>query len=192
MDQEGIAHSEQKAMSGGPENMGDAEDERFMREAIKEARRAAAKGEVPVGAVIVCDGQIIGRGHNLRERLGDPTAHAELLAIREAACRLGGWRLNGCTLYATMEPCPMCAGAVILARLRRLVYGTPDPKAGAAGSCLDLLSLTCFNHQVSVLGGVCAEACAGIVQHFFQRLREIPDPGGLSQENEGSGQQGEL
>jgi tRNA(adenine34) deaminase len=165
-------------VSGTPENMGDADDERFMREAIKEAHRAADKGEVPVGAVVVHDGQIIGRGHNLRERLGDPTAHAEMLAIREAALEQGGWRLNGCTLYVTMEPCPMCAGAAILGRLQRLVYGAPDPKAGAAGSCLDILSLTCFNHQVAVLGGVCAEACAGIVQHFFRRLRQ-------SGENEG-------
>jgi tRNA(adenine34) deaminase len=165
-------------VSGTPENMGDADDERFMREALKEARRAADKGEVPVGAVVVHDGQIIGRGHNLRERLGDPTAHAEMLAIREAALEQGGWRLNGCTLYVTMEPCPMCAGAAILGRLQRLVYGVPDPKAGAAGSCLDILSLTCFNHQVAVLGGVCAEACAGIVQHFFRRLRQ-------SGENEG-------
>ena len=135
MDQEGIAHSEQKAMSGGPENMGDAEDERFMREAIKEARRAAAKGEVPVGAVIVCDGQIIGRGHNLRERLGDPTAHAELLAIREAACRLGGWRLNGCTLYVTMEPCPMCAGAVHIVPLAAVGLRCAGPQGG---SCREL------------------------------------------------------
>jgi tRNA(adenine34) deaminase len=155
--------------------MGGADDERFMREALREARRAADKGEVPVGAVIVHDGRIIGRGHNLRERLGDPTAHAEMLAIREAALEQGGWRLNGCTLYVTMEPCPMCAGAAILARLQRLVYGAPDPKAGAAGSCLDLLSLTCFNHQVAVLGGVCAEACAGIVQRFFRRLRQGGD-----------------
>jgi tRNA(adenine34) deaminase len=154
-----------------------------MREALKEAHRAADKGEVPVGAVIVHDGQIIGRGHNLRERLGDPTAHAEMLAIREASLELGGWRLNGCTLYVTMEPCPMCAGAAIQARLERLVYGAPDPKAGAAGSCLDMLSLTCFNHQVTVLGGVCAEACAGIVQHFFRRLRQ-------SGANEGSGENG--
>ena len=162
----------------------DADDERFMREALKEARRAADKGEVPVGAVIVLDGQVIGRGHNLRERLGDPTAHAEMLAIREASLEQGGWRLNGCTLYVTMEPCPMCAGAAILARLQRLVYGAPDPKAGAAGSCLDLLSLSCFNHQVTVLGGVCAEACAGIVQRFFRRLRQSGENEGI-QENDG-------
>lgn len=162
---------EDVSTGGAPEGLGSAQDERFMREALKEARRAADKGEVPVGAVIVRDGQIIGRGHNLRERLGDPTAHAEMLAIREAALVQGGWRLNDCTLYVTMEPCPMCAGAAILARLQRLVYGAPDPKAGAAGSCLDLLALACFNHQVAVVGGVCAESCAGIVQGFFRRLR---------------------
>jgi tRNA(adenine34) deaminase len=158
------------------------DDERFMREALKEARRAADKGEVPVGAVIVRDGKVVGRGHNLRERLGDPTAHAELLAIREAAIAAGGWRLSGCTLYVTMEPCPMCAGAMIQARLQRLVYGAPDPKAGAAGSCLDLLGMTCFNHRVEVAGGVCAEACAGIVQAFFRRLRSLPGSEGLQEE----------
>jgi tRNA(adenine34) deaminase len=158
-------------MASDSEHMGDDEDERFMREALKEAQRAADKGEVPVGAVIVSKGKIIARGHNLRERLGDPTAHAEMLAIREAALVQGGWRLNDCVLYVTMEPCSMCAGAAILARLQRLVYGVPDPKAGAAGSCLDLLSLSCFNHQVPVTGGVCAEASAKLIQHFFRCLR---------------------
>lgn len=172
---------ENETMSGVPSVSG-AEDERFMREALKEARRAADKGEVPVGAVIVRDGQIVGRGHNLRERLGDPTAHAELLAIRQAAQVVGGWRLNDCALYVTMEPCPMCAGAAILSRLQRLVYGAPDPKAGAAGSCLDLLALTCFNHQVAVTGGVCGEACAGIVQGFFRRLRATGDKAGSTEE----------
>lgn len=170
-----------EVVSGKQEDLTGAEDERFMKEALKEARRAAAKGEVPVGAVIVRDGQIIGRGHNLRERLGDPTAHAELLAIREAALVVGGWRLNDCTMYVTMEPCPMCAGAAILARLQRLVYGAPDPKAGACGSCLDLLSLTCFNHRVAVEGGVCAGACAGIVQNFFRRLRGVGEKDGLQE-----------
>ena len=185
MDKEGIVRSEQRELSTAPEEINGADDERFMREALKEARRAAEKGEAPVGAVIVCGGRIIGRGHNLRERLGDPTAHAEMLAIREAALVQGGWRLNGCTLYVTMEPCPMCAGAAILARLQRLVYGVPDPKAGAAGSCLDLLSLTCFNHRVAVLGGVCAEACAGIVQHFFRRLRGSGENEGCQEDHSG-------
>ncbi|NPV29372.1 MAG: nucleoside deaminase [Firmicutes bacterium] len=142
-----------------------------MKEALREARRAAAKGEVPVGAVVVKEGKIIGRGHNLRERLGDPTAHAELLALREAAQVAGGWRLNECTLYVTMEPCPMCAGAAIQARLKRLVYGARDPKGGAAGSCVDLLGQDCFNHRVEVAGGVCEEACARILREFFQFLR---------------------
>ncbi len=146
-------------------------DEEFMREALKEAWKAAKKGEVPVGAVVVKDGEIIARGHNLRERLGDPTAHAEILALREAAFRVGGWRLNGCTLYVTMEPCPMCAGAAIQGRLDRVVYGAADPKAGAAGSCVDLLSLGCFNHRLEVTGGVLADRCAYVLQEFFRRLR---------------------
>ncbi|MDH7577648.1 MAG: tRNA adenosine(34) deaminase TadA [Bacillota bacterium] len=146
-------------------------DEKFMREALKEARRAAAKREVPVGAVIVKEGRVIARGHNLRERLGDPTAHAEMLAMREAALVVGGWRLNDCTLYVTMEPCPMCAGAAVQARLDRIVYGARDPKGGAAGSCVDLLAQECFNHRVEVTGGVCEEACARLLKEFFQRLR---------------------
>ncbi len=173
---------EGEALNDARPDAADAEDERFMREALKEARRAADKGEVPVGAVIVRDGQVIGRGHNLRERLGDPTAHAELLAIREAVLVAGDWRLCGCTLYVTMEPCPMCAGAAIQARLQRLVFGAPDPKAGAAGSCIDLLAMTCFNHRVEVMGGICAEACAGIVQAFFRRLRDATDREGLREE----------
>ena len=139
-----------------------------MREAVKEAYKAAEKLEVPVGAVVVEGDQVIARGHNLRERLGDPTAHAEILALREAALRLGSWRLNGCTLYVTMEPCPMCAGAAIQARLDRIVFGAYDPKAGAAGSCVDLLGETCFNHQVEVTGGVLEEKCVQIVQNFFK------------------------
>jgi tRNA(adenine34) deaminase len=151
--------------------VGTPEDERFMKEAVKEAYRAAEKGEVPVGAVIVSDGAVVARGHNLRELLQDPTAHAEMLAMREAALRLGSWRLENCTLYVTMEPCPMCAGAALQARLTRLVYGAPDPKAGAAGSCTDLLSLSCFNHRVEVTGSVLADKCAHVVQDFFRKLR---------------------
>lgn len=147
-------------------------DERFMKEAVKEAYKAAAKLEVPVGAVVVAGDEVIARAHNLRERLSDPTAHAEMLALREAALRLNTWRLNDCTLYVTMEPCPMCAGAAIQGRVGRIVYGAPDPKAGAAGSCVDLLSKTCFNHQVEVTGGVLEEKCAHAVQEFFHRLRQ--------------------
>ncbi len=157
-------------------------DERFMQDALKEAWRAAGKGEVPVGAVIVKDGRVIARGHNLRERLGDPTAHAEMLAMRDAALVVGGWRLNGCTLYVTMEPCPMCAGAAIQGRLDRIVYGAPDPKAGAAGSCVDILSLDCFNHKVAVTGGVLSEKCAFVVREFFRKLRA-----GEPEQNRGPG-----
>lgn len=148
-----------------------------MREALKEAYKAADKGEVPVGAVIVADDQVIAHGHNLRERLADPTAHAEILALREAALVLGSWRLNDCTLYVTMEPCPMCAGAAIQGRVKKIVYGAADPKAGAAGSCVDLLGETCFNHRVEVVGGVLEEKCVQVVQSFFRRLRagEIND-----------------
>lgn len=146
-------------------------DEKFMQEAIKEAWHAAVKDEAPVGAVVVADGKVIARGHNLRERLGDPTAHAELLAIRQAALVIESWRLNECTMYVTMEPCPMCAGAAIQARLKRIVYGASDPKAGAAGSCLDLLAMDCFNHRVEVTGGVCRDKCARVVQEFFRKLR---------------------
>lgn len=153
------------------ENESRERDERFMRDAIKEAYKAAGKLEVPVGAVVVAGDEVIARGHNLRERLSDPTAHAEILALREAALRLGSWRLNECTLYVTMEPCPMCAGAAIQGRVGRIVYGAADPKAGAAGSCVDLLSETCFNHQVEVTGGIMEEKCAYVVREFFRRLR---------------------
>ena len=147
-------------------------DENFwMGEALAEARTAMALGEVPVGAVVVKDGRIVGRGHNRRETDRDPTAHAEMLAIREAARELGGWRLSGCTLYVTMEPCPMCAGAMVQARIDRLVYGVPDPKAGAAGTLVDLLRDDRFNHQVEVVGGVREEECRGLLQEFFARLR---------------------
>jgi tRNA(adenine34) deaminase len=143
-----------------------------MRAALAEARLAAAKGEVPVGAVVVCGGEIIVRGHNLREHLKDPTAHAEILVLRQAALLRGDWRLNDCDLYVTLEPCPMCAGALIQSRIRRLVYGAPDPKAGAVGSCFNLLEMDCFNHRVEVTAGVCAGECASLLQEFFQKLRQ--------------------
>ena len=147
-------------------------DENFwMGEALAEARTAMGLGEVPVGAVVVKDGRIVGRGHNRRETDRDPTAHAEILAIREAARVLGGWRLTGCTLYVTMEPCPMCAGAMVQARIDRLVYGVPDPKAGAAGTLVDLLRDDRFNHQVEVVGGVREGECRGLLREFFGRLR---------------------
>jgi tRNA(adenine34) deaminase len=146
--------------------------EKFMREAIAEATLAFQKGDVPVGAVTVRDGQIIGRGHNRKEELKDPTAHAEMIALQEAARALGGWRLIGVTLYCTMEPCPMCAGAMIQARLPRLVYAMDDPKAGAAGSVVDLLRNERLNHRVEVIAGVLAEKAEELTQSFFQKLRD--------------------
>ncbi len=146
-------------------------DETYMALALREAETAYAIGEVPIGAVIVRDDQVIARAHNLRETWHDPTAHAEIIAIRQAARSLGTWRLTGCTLYVTIEPCPMCAGALVQARLTRLVYGAADPKAGAVDTLYRLLSDERLNHQVQVTAGVKAGACAGIMQDFFRRLR---------------------
>jgi len=145
--------------------------EKFMREAIAEASHAFQKGDVPVGAVAVRDGQIIGRGHNRKEELKDPTAHAEMIALQETARTLGGWRLIGVTLYCTMEPCPMCAGAMVQARLPHLVYAVDDPKAGAVGSVMDLLRNEQLNHRVEVIAGVLAEEAEELMREFFRRLR---------------------
>ena len=146
-------------------------DERFMRDALGAARRALAHGDVPVGAAVVKDGSVIARGRNARERDGDPTAHAEILAIRRAAKRLGSWRLSGCTLYVTLEPCAMCAGAMVLARLPRLVYGASDPKAGFTGSLGDLVRHPRLNHRVDVTAGVLAAECGRILAEFFRERR---------------------
>lgn len=147
-------------------------DETYMKEAIDEAERAGAIGEVPIGAVVVSDGRIIGRGHNLREKESDPTAHAEIVAIRQAAHRIGSWRLTECTLYATIEPCPMCAGALVMARVERLVYGATDPKAGAVDSLFDVVRDTRLNHRMDVTAGVLQNECAALMQAFFRRLRD--------------------
>lgn len=144
----------------------------YMREALAEAKKAYGLGEVPVGAVVVRDGEIIGRGHNLRETLKDSTAHAEILAMREAARIVGDWRLNGTVLYSTIEPCAMCAGAIIQFRVATLVYGAADPKAGAAGSVIDVIGQPRFNHRVEVVSGVLEEECRDIIQGFFRELRE--------------------
>lgn len=144
----------------------------YMRLALDEARRALATGDVPVGAVAVRAGQVIGRGHNRREADADPVAHAEIIAIRQAAQALGAWRLDDVTLYCTLEPCCMCAGAMLLARLPRLVYGAVDSKAGCAGSVLDILRSPRFNHQVDVFAGVCADEAAALLSDFFQGLRD--------------------
>ncbi len=147
------------------------DDAAWMREALAEAHRALAHGDVPIGAVAVRDGAIVGRGHNRKEADRDPTAHAEIIALREAARTLGGWRLVGVTLYCTLEPCPMCAGAMLSARLPRLVYGADDPKMGAAGSVVELLREPRFNHRVAVTRGVLAEESLVLLSRFFAGLR---------------------
>ncbi|GBF77952.1 tRNA-specific adenosine deaminase [Paenibacillus sp. 598K] len=146
-------------------------DEYWMQEAIVEARKAEALHEVPIGAVIVKDGEIIGRGYNLRETSHDPTAHAEMVAIREASRHLDAWRLLGCSLYVTLEPCPMCAGAIVQSRIARVIYGTPDPKAGCAGTLMNLLQDNRFNHTTELVSGVHQQACAALLTEFFRRLR---------------------
>jgi tRNA(adenine34) deaminase len=146
-------------------------DEYFMRLALREAERAPAHEDVPVGAVIVHRGEVIGAGHNERELRADPTAHAEMLAIREAATALGSWRLLETVLYVTLEPCAMCAGAIVLGRVPRVVYGTPDPKAGAAGSVLDVLAEPRLNHRPDVAGGLLAAECAELLVAFFRSRR---------------------
>jgi tRNA(adenine34) deaminase len=146
-------------------------DERWMQAAIAEARLALDHGDVPVGAVVVRDATVIGAGHNERERRQDPTAHAETLALQAAARRLGRWRLLDTVLYVTLEPCAMCAGAIVLARVPRVVYGTADPKAGAAGSVLDVLAEPRLNHRPAVAGGVLAPECAALLMEFFAARR---------------------
>lgn len=146
-------------------------DRAFMQAALEEGRKAYAIGEIPIGSVIVYEGRVVGRGHNLRERDNDPVAHAEIVAIREAAETLGSWRLTGCTLYVTIEPCPMCAGALVMARVDRLVYGAADPKAGAVDSLYDLVRDPRLNHRVDVTAGVLREDCADLMQAFFRQLR---------------------
>jgi tRNA(adenine34) deaminase len=147
------------------------EDGRFMGIALEHARRAAELGEVPVGAALVRGGEVLAARGNERESRRDPTAHAELLVLRDAAALLGGWRLLDATLYVTLEPCPMCAGALVIARVARLVYGAPDPKAGAAGSVVDLTDNPGFNHRVTVAGGLRAGEAAALLRHFFAERR---------------------
>jgi tRNA(adenine34) deaminase len=142
-----------------------------MRLAIREAERALEHDDVPVGAVIACAGEVVGAGHNERELRQDPSAHAEMIAIREAARALGSWRLLGCVLYVTLEPCAMCAGAIVLGRVPRVVYGTTDPKAGAAGSVLDVLAEPRLNHRPQVSSGVLAAECAAPLVAFFRSRR---------------------
>ncbi len=145
-------------------------DTEWMHRALELAAEAAAEGEVPVGAVIVKDGTLISAGRNRRELGKNALAHAEVEAINGACERLGGWRLSGCTLYVTLEPCPMCAGAIINSRIDKVVYGTADPKAGSCGSLVNLFSLP-YNHQPEAVGGVLKEECAAMLQDFFRQLR---------------------
>ncbi|MCI2062423.1 MAG: tRNA adenosine(34) deaminase TadA [Eubacteriaceae bacterium] len=143
-----------------------------MEEALKEAEKAKAVGEVPIGAVIVKDGEIIGRGYNLTETKHDPTAHAEMLAIMEASQKLGSPRLCGCELYTTVEPCAMCAGAIVLARIEKVYIGTPDPKAGACGSVFNIVQEEKLNHYAEIETGVLREECSEIMKSFFRELRK--------------------
>ena len=159
------------------------DDEAYMRAALELAREAARADEVPVGAVVVRDGEVIGRGFNRPISACDPSAHAEMVALRNAAARLGNYRLAGSTLYVTLEPCVMCAGAILHARIARVVYGADDPKTGACGSVVDLLADGRLNHHATVIRGVLAGECGGLLQSFFRERRRSPgeqpgDPGG--------------
>lgn len=148
-------------------------DEKYMKLAIEEARKAESAGEVPIGAVIVKDGNVLATAYNLRELEQQATAHAELLAVEEACKKTGFWRLNGCTLYVTLEPCAMCAGAIVLSRIERVVYGAADPKGGCAGTLMNLLQDERLNHQAEVTGGVLSEECGAMLSDFFRELRTI-------------------
>ena len=159
-----------------PMNFPTAQDELYMQLALEEAARAVSQGEVPIGAVLVHNQEVVAKVHNFRESWQDPTAHAEVVAIREAAVTLGTWRLTGASLYSTLEPCSMCAGAIIHARIARLVFGAYDPKAGACGSVFNIPSEPRLNHGVTVMGGVCARESHDMLQSFFRdrRKRRIP------------------
>ena len=146
--------------------------EEYMRIAIEEAKIAASLGESPIGAVIVQDGKVVGRGHNTTETAKDATCHAEMNAIRDAARNLGGWRLPHCSMYVTLEPCSMCAGAIVLARIEQLYIGTADPKSGACGSLRNIVSDERLNHRVEVHTGVLQEECSGLLKDFFKQLRK--------------------
>lgn len=149
-----------------------SEDIAFMKEALVEAERAKALGEVPIGAVIVVGGEVIARGHNLKETSKDPTSHAEMVVIRATADKMGAWRLSDSTLYVTLEPCLMCIGAMVQARIRRLVFGTMDPKAGAVGSLYDVSKDERLNHLIDVTSGILAEDCSSILKDFFSKRRQ--------------------
>ena len=161
-----------RPVGAGDEPTQAAEDERFMRLALAEAELAAEEGEVPIGAVVVCDGQVVARAHNRRETDRDPHAHAEFLALEEAARVLDRWRLTGCTAYVTVEPCLMCAGLMVNGRIDRCVYGAPDPKGGALGTLYDVSHDPRLNHEFEVVGGVLAEESAELLRSFFRARRK--------------------
>ena len=145
------------------------DDQKYMAMALSEARKAAELGEIPIGAVLVLDGEVIAKAHNMRETWQDATAHAETIVIREACKKLDRWRLTGATLYVTIEPCPMCAGAIVMSRISRLVYGSPDSKAGAAESLFNVVNNPALNHMVDVTAGVCSEECTQVMKDFFKK-----------------------
>lgn len=145
----------------------------YLKECLKEARQALEESEVPVGAVMVLNGRIIARAHNQKERLKDPTAHAEMIAITQAATAVDNWRLDGVDTYVTIEPCIMCAGALVQARVKRIIYGAPDPKAGGCGSVLNVVKDSRLNHQIEVIPGVLTADCQAILQKFFQSKRSL-------------------
>ncbi len=153
-------------------------DDYFMREALRQAARAGGAGEVPVGAVIVCEGRIIARAGNQVEQLKDATAHAEMLALTQAEEAIGDWRLAGCTLYVTKEPCPMCAGAIVHTRLDRVAFGALDAKAGAAGSVINLLQFPSLNHRCQITSGIREAECRDLLRNFFAAQRRLPKRGG--------------
>lgn len=147
-------------------------DRKYMQQAIKLALQAQAQGEVPIAALLVKDGQVIAQAYNLREHKQDATAHAELMVIQAACAKLNSWRLTGCTLYVTLEPCVMCAGALVLSRVERVVYGALDPKAGAVHSLFNILTHPLLNHQIEVQGGICEAECGQLLKNFFQQRRQ--------------------
>ena len=155
----------------------DQADIGYMKEALQEANKALLLDETPVGAVIVKEGEIIARGHNRRNTDKNPLAHAEIITINKAAKKLGDWRLEGCTLYVTLEPCPMCAGAIVQARIPKVVFGANSPKAGFAGSVMNILQLDTLNHQVDIVRGVMEEACGEILKTYFQDMRKAHKKG---------------
>lgn len=163
-----------------------SEDEKWMRYALAEAHLALKKNEVPIGAVVIYEGRIIGRGHNQVENLKDPTAHAEIIAIGAASNFLSSWRLSGSSIYVTIEPCAMCAGAMVLSRLDRLIFGAKDPKAGACGSLYNIVQDIRLNHQVQIIPYILEQECAQILEAFFEKIRQTTS----ESQNEGKGETG--